>query len=258
MMTTMAALLGALPLALGTGTGAELRRPLGITIVGGLIVSPAPHALHHAGRLSLPRAPAPAPPSGGPRDRLAALARSAPMNRGDLRPLGTRMTRLGPRRPVALLAVLALAGTACSERQGRIQAAAAPRRRCRWRWPPVEQKSDARCRSGHRHGRGVLAWCPCGPRSAASSCACTSRKARTCKQGRPALHDRPAHRRGRARPGPGQSRQGPRARCSRRAPCSSATWRASPRPEPPWPATRPRPRTRRSRRSATRSPQARS
>ena len=39
MMTTMAALLGGLPLALGTGTGAELRRPLGITIVGGLIVS---------------------------------------------------------------------------------------------------------------------------------------------------------------------------------------------------------------------------
>ena len=39
MMTTMAALLGALPLALGGGTGAELRRPLGIAIVGGLIVS---------------------------------------------------------------------------------------------------------------------------------------------------------------------------------------------------------------------------
>jgi multidrug efflux pump len=39
MMTTMAALLGALPLALGTGTGAELRRPLGVTIVGGLVVS---------------------------------------------------------------------------------------------------------------------------------------------------------------------------------------------------------------------------
>jgi multidrug efflux pump len=39
MMTTMAALLGALPLALGTGTGSELHRPLGITIVGGLIVS---------------------------------------------------------------------------------------------------------------------------------------------------------------------------------------------------------------------------
>jgi multidrug efflux pump len=39
MMTTMAALLGGLPLAMGTGTGSELRRPLGIAIVGGLIVS---------------------------------------------------------------------------------------------------------------------------------------------------------------------------------------------------------------------------
>jgi multidrug efflux pump len=41
LMTTMAALLGALPLALGTGVGSELRRPLGITIVGGLIFSQA-------------------------------------------------------------------------------------------------------------------------------------------------------------------------------------------------------------------------
>ena len=41
MMTTMAALLGALPLALSHGVGAELRRPLGIAIVGGLIVSQA-------------------------------------------------------------------------------------------------------------------------------------------------------------------------------------------------------------------------
>ena len=39
MMTTLAALFGALPLALAFGTGAELRRPLGIAIVGGLIVS---------------------------------------------------------------------------------------------------------------------------------------------------------------------------------------------------------------------------
>jgi multidrug efflux pump subunit AcrB len=39
MMTTMAALLGGLPLALATGTGSELRRPLGLTIVGGLLVS---------------------------------------------------------------------------------------------------------------------------------------------------------------------------------------------------------------------------
>ncbi|HET8576584.1 MAG TPA: efflux RND transporter permease subunit, partial [Methylomirabilota bacterium] len=39
LMTTMAAMLGALPLALGTGTGSELRRPLGISIVGGLLLS---------------------------------------------------------------------------------------------------------------------------------------------------------------------------------------------------------------------------
>src|SRR5262249_11090493 len=39
LMTTMAALLGARPLMLATGTGAELRRPLGVTIVGGLILS---------------------------------------------------------------------------------------------------------------------------------------------------------------------------------------------------------------------------
>jgi Cu/Ag efflux pump CusA len=39
MMTTMAAMLGALPLALGTGDGAEMRQPLGIAIVGGLAVS---------------------------------------------------------------------------------------------------------------------------------------------------------------------------------------------------------------------------
>ncbi len=41
MMTTAAAMLGALPLALGSGDGAELRQPLGISIVGGLIVSQA-------------------------------------------------------------------------------------------------------------------------------------------------------------------------------------------------------------------------
>jgi multidrug efflux pump len=39
LMTTMSAMLGAMPLALGHGVGAELRRPLGITIIGGLIVS---------------------------------------------------------------------------------------------------------------------------------------------------------------------------------------------------------------------------
>jgi Cu/Ag efflux pump CusA len=40
-MTTAAALLAGVPLALGTGTGSELRRPLGITIIGGLILSQA-------------------------------------------------------------------------------------------------------------------------------------------------------------------------------------------------------------------------
>src|SRR5207237_4567103 len=40
MMTTFSALLGALPLALESGTGSELRRPLGISIVGGLLLSP--------------------------------------------------------------------------------------------------------------------------------------------------------------------------------------------------------------------------
>jgi multidrug efflux pump len=39
LMTTMAAILGALPLAMGSGMGYELRRPLGITIVGGLLLS---------------------------------------------------------------------------------------------------------------------------------------------------------------------------------------------------------------------------
>ena len=39
MMTTMAAFFGAVPLALGSGTGSELRRPLGVTIIGGLVIS---------------------------------------------------------------------------------------------------------------------------------------------------------------------------------------------------------------------------
>ena len=55
MMTTMAALLGGLPLALGTGFGSELRRPLGIAMVGGLLLEPGAHALHHARHLHLLR-----------------------------------------------------------------------------------------------------------------------------------------------------------------------------------------------------------
>ena len=53
MMTTMAAMFGALPLAVGGGTGSELRQPLGITIVGGLDRQPAADAVHHAGGLPL-------------------------------------------------------------------------------------------------------------------------------------------------------------------------------------------------------------
>ena len=69
MMTTMAALLGGLPLALGTGTGSELRRPLGITIVGGLLVSQV---------LTLtPRRSSTCTWSGSAR-RLARLTREAP------------------------------------------------------------------------------------------------------------------------------------------------------------------------------------
>ncbi len=53
MMTTMAALFGGIPIAFGTGNGAELRRPLGIAIVGGLDRQPDAHAVHHSGGLPL-------------------------------------------------------------------------------------------------------------------------------------------------------------------------------------------------------------
>ena len=51
MMTTLAAILGTLPIALGTGAGAELRQPLGVAVVGGLMHVAAADALHHARRL---------------------------------------------------------------------------------------------------------------------------------------------------------------------------------------------------------------
>ena len=53
LMTTLSALLGALPLMLGGGVGSELRHPLGITMVGGLIVSQVAHAVHDS--CDLPR-----------------------------------------------------------------------------------------------------------------------------------------------------------------------------------------------------------
>ncbi|VFT06579.1 multidrug transporter MdtB [Escherichia coli] len=57
LMTTLAALLGALPLMLSTGVGAELRRPLGIGMVGGLIVSQVLTLFTTAGDLSAVRPP---------------------------------------------------------------------------------------------------------------------------------------------------------------------------------------------------------
>ena len=53
MMTTMAALMGTLPIALGFGAGGEARRPLGLAVVGGLVTSQLLTPLHHSGRLHL-------------------------------------------------------------------------------------------------------------------------------------------------------------------------------------------------------------
>ena len=57
MMTTMAAMLGGVPLMLGHGTGSELRQPLGYAMVGGLHRQPGADAVHDAGDLSLSRPP---------------------------------------------------------------------------------------------------------------------------------------------------------------------------------------------------------
>ncbi len=78
LMTTMAALLGALPLVISSGPGAELRRPLGITIVGGLSAESAPDAVHDAGRLPLSR---PLPALQVERQRAGASSRASSSSR---------------------------------------------------------------------------------------------------------------------------------------------------------------------------------
>jgi hypothetical protein len=107
MMTTLAALFGALPLAVESGTGAELRFPLGISIIGGLAAEPVADALHHAGDLSGARPGEPrienAVPPAGPELPLPPVAGAA---RGDAlmasisdpfirRPVGTTLLAIG-------------------------------------------------------------------------------------------------------------------------------------------------------------------
>ena len=108
MMTTMAALLGGIPLALGTGLGSELRRPLGIAMVGGLAAEPGSDALHDAGDLHLLR---PAWRSASPGAKPSQTRRQATAAAGH----GTRMSLSSPfiRRPVGttlLTIAVAIAG----------------------------------------------------------------------------------------------------------------------------------------------------
>ena len=106
MMTTMAALLGGLPLAFGTGIGSELRRPLGIAMVGGLAAEPGTDAVHDAGHLYLLR-------QSGARV-LAEVARSSSRDASP-QPAGAVMNLSAPfiHRPVAttlLTVAIAIAG----------------------------------------------------------------------------------------------------------------------------------------------------
>jgi hypothetical protein len=113
-MTTMAAMLGALPLMLGTGVGSELRHPLGITIVGGLPGQPGADPVHHAGHLSLVRPPR------SERFGSTSPRRSAMRERGPRR--NEHLSDPLHRRPVA---------TTCSRSASRRRRGS--RSSCRWR-----------------------------------------------------------------------------------------------------------------------------
>ena len=89
LMTTMAALLGGVPLMLGTGTGSEIRQPLGYTIVGGLHAVAGADTVHDAGRLSLSRPP---------RYQLAPPARIARQRRCSVDNRRPRTVSVGGRR----------------------------------------------------------------------------------------------------------------------------------------------------------------
>jgi len=82
MMTTFAALLGALPLAFGHGAGAELRQPLGIAIVGGSYRLAGADVVHHASGLSVvrPYAACHAPPNGNRAPPIDDEPIDAPLN----------------------------------------------------------------------------------------------------------------------------------------------------------------------------------
>ena len=81
MMTTMAALTGTLPIALGFGAGAEARRPLGLAVVGGIDGFAVADALHHPGLLPL-------------HGEGAGVAEQEEEEAGDLSPAGSRDGRV--------------------------------------------------------------------------------------------------------------------------------------------------------------------
>ena len=161
LMTTMAAMLGALPLMLGTGTGAELRQPLGIAIVGGLICQPAADAVHHAGDLSLLRPPGARAAGGRRPPARAARARNEPQQEHlgaihraagshDAIDRGHRPRRRASASPAASIA--AAAGRFPPSRCNASFPAPAP-----IRWRPASPTRSSATRSDRRRDRDDLA-----------------------------------------------------------------------------------------------------